>query len=1733
MMSHDDAELLLDENFIAMDESNPFDVEEEENNPYYAAPKYKKKNDFNFTSLWRKPKMGRRKTRSIGKKQDASDESSFDDISSSLMTRGKYVKDRESFGTVGSVHLSDFDEAKDTLPFLHFRPANSNTRTFLKERTVLNPKMVLTQAPAKRRETINQIKKDKSVVEKMDEEESRDIFKPMHNNNNTFDAFQILHKESPNKVKVEDETQKKQKEEEADDLCDKENFFQDPVYCGGLYQDHGPILSSLSEDTIHSDSVRGEQFLEDHFNENEVDPRHRWKASSKDIEEQEEGKWGFRCESNQNEVQRVKSIALMDASATIETSVRSFSDRLKLFQSKSTEPAQQFKFESSKPKSSIPIGNLRDPKVMKHEEEANKDPESTTVPDTSEIKNLASDVKKCENSVECDIDKPDEQVVDEEHQVSTSELKTNATTHSHNFKRNMISSRVERNYFKQQQTTTGTKSSYQPDSCKDTRGKKSFTLNSVRDNSKKVQSKVVDLSLIGTNENQVVVKDADRDGSASRTNNFVEPTSCSEKEKTDSMKEGKDSISNSLQNVSGLPGRSMSLYSTKYRSSSNSQESVSRFGCRQDSKSNRFENELVTEIDEVAKTESSVGVTHPLDIVGSNEVKDHTVPVTKQAPTESELNKHEIKIEKPRDSFRAATLRFGRKLDQSESRFSRKLVTNIQGGDTKQSKEEEENEKEKTKHTKLQNSDNVEDMTVASKIDQVGSIDSKRKSGASGAKKSFEPFTCEVQVDGRTTPSLNGARTNTIKLSGTSWKDRGSNLRKPSLNPPSEKTSLGYSAPLLETSTTISNGLDSTPLESENKKDSKRAAFDDSTANSSISSLTRESILPTSFAQQSASIFGVTLLKRRENRIENGSEQKELIRLNEKSIAAGVCADKPDGQDSMDDSQTTRAKSDVVEKELQENGKNEKQNIVSEAYRRRKISSSSISTCSVDREMKNETSQLKQEEGPPIVEHSISKRRTGSSRQPVKFNENDRVHSLEDEMQLDAPEPKVEPISLSRKVKTLSISDRLKMFEQATVRNQIGFNRESDDIQDTARSDSPKSVETSGSPSSDDLSTSTKRRSTESGIKSVDDDLKSQLGQVETSPNKNYRADDDDVDDDDIVGDRRKTLKSNRGTRGTSWLSQPKSYEVPIHVLDKSEVDNVDDDVNRLENRSKTMKSTHEEKNIAEHSEKFLKKPSPPRIAYSARRKFFENLDRKRVQSSMSRPLVKQIEPMPIDMKSHREHVIELHNHDTLRDSDGLPMLVTFEEDFMLKDNISTCLSASENRSVICKPDALLYSVSQKAISLMSAKAENKSTISFSKTRRDEDKETIRNNNLDQKWLLAQRLKLNREESSNTVTTTSHSQLRSRFAKRKVTNSEEDPMDDAQDEDDKDMGLSIEKQQANKFRTSDISQRASRFERKKITSGVCRESKYDEEAVVSTDIQDKNYVKCHYSIEDKEPTEKRTAPFHQSKYNRFNNDSQGVGDESRSSMNSIEKTKNNKNCAISSTRQFECNHFVRKNLVLEKRNETESNDLREREENTVDHVRNPDDEVPCINENTKSATEHEEILDKQKIPTNNSSQQIGSMSIRARRKFFESQCGKVGSTGRNKFEKEESTVQNNSRKSSVSIAKSEDSEMTPLVGASVVEQCEPLAHKIDSDSTYRRSDLQKRVSSVSTGTLDYSLPSSSSNSRSDLSCKRASSASTNTHGPSSTPIYRRGFSSKVIRSSTAGQDKKKSDLCCF
>lgn len=1575
-MANDDAALLLEENFIA-GESDPFDCMGDDNDPYTAEPKYKKNN---FTSLWRKPKIGRRKTRSIGKRRDSYDKP-FD--SSSLKTRGRYVKDRESFDTNVSVPLSDFDEAKDTLPFLHFRPGNSYTRTSVKEKTALNPKMFLSQAPSKRRESKSQTKKDKN-----DEDEWRDIFKPIHNNSNTFDAFQILPKESPSKVKSEDETPKKQKDEESDDIRDKENFFQDSIYCDNLYQDHGPILSSLSEDTLNSDSVRGEQFLEENFNGNEPDvyPSNKWKAFDDNVQGREDNALSFRDGSNQNEVQRLETIPSADASSTIETNVRSFSDRLKLFQSKATQPAEKSRYDSSMSNYSSLSNNLNNPKTT--DDEAVNDLESTMVPETPELENTVSDVEKCETATECDMPKVDEKVLNQVQVSNSPELKTSNTTHSHSIDRNMNPTRFERNYFAKLQKTTGskaTKSSGQPNAREDINDANRLSL------SKKipVKSKVVDLSLIESYKNRALDKNHEK--KASRTNS-VESTLSVAEEKEDPTEIGNQSRSSCVRNL-----RRLRSFSNSYRSSSISLETTSKFGARNlarhDTKSIGLSSESTPGIDEVTKTDTSKDVVHPLEINSSNDLKDTTTLVAKQASEESELNKHEIKNEKPRDSFRTATYRFGRKLEQSESKLGRKLSTTIQREENKEMSEKEDDGKEKVNH-----------------------------SGTHSTKKSFESWKSKVDISGKTAPFSNEVkRRSTIQSSDTKLKDE-----------------------------------DTVPLESENKTHPKHQASNDITTNTSISSLTCDSAQPSSFAQQSASMFGVTLSKTRKKRIDTDSTKKEDVKPVESCIAPGVCSGRLQCQNDLDDSQMTRAKSNVVEESLSENKTNDKQNVICEEYRQRKVSASSISLYSVDKKMGNGIARPKKEEGPSTAKHSFSNGKIGSSCQQVKLNENDGEELLASATQTDVSDSKAEPVASARRATAPSFSDRRKMFEQATTRNQIVFSSESDDCQDTARTGTPKSVDSSESPF-DDTSISTKRRSTESEIKIVDLGLHRQPRQSLNSHDTNYS------NCDDIIGDRRKTLKSNRGTMLTSGPFQ--RYGAPSHDLDQSVVSpknpkddendaGVDNGITTVEKESKALRSSKSE---VEKSEKSSKEPSPRKTSYSARRKFFENLDRKRVQAAMSRPLFKQNEPFSNNTNPYREHEIEFLKDDTLRDVNGLPMFVTVDEDFMLKDNISTCLSASEQRSVICKPDTLLYSVSQKAIALMSAKAENNSIVSVSKTARDGEKETIHNDS-NRKQFLAQGMKSNREESNADNTATRY-QLRSRFERKKATNGDEGivhgPSDDDKESNNKMTKESLHRPKYNGFvRKMADSEMRQELKRQQLGS---------EEVMVAHD------------------------------------DSVDVGDKSRPSVNSIGKLRN---------------RFVRKNLVSQTPTETESKDFRKQEQDNDNDAQNLDDRVRGLKEDSESVKEDKEMQAKpNNVEVEPVSQQIGSMSIKARRKFFESQLGKKSAVSTSNL--------CSSSNDEAKIRASEASDITPLVGENISEQNESVARNKDSESS---SYYQKRISSTSIGTLDYSLTSSSNVRPSDLG-KRISSASA--------PVYRKGFSSKAIRSTSVGQGKKNPDLRCF
>lgn len=1362
MMSSNDAERLLDENFIAMDDS--FDRLDENNGYFAESNKYKKKKDLNFTSLWRKPKIGRRKTRSVGKQLVDSYDMTINEYDMPVdddSKRGKVERDRESFDSFTSVPLSDFDNVKDNLAFLNLRSNNLNKTKSPKKN--LNPKMFLTQPPVNRRDIKNKFKKDRVTKKKVEEEESRDIFKSIHNTKNdvVFDAFQIIPKESLNKTKQKEDAGKKQKEEEADDLFDKENLPEESFYDGGLYQDHGPILSSLSEDTLHSDSIRGEQFLPDEME--------NWNPIlSPKFEELEKGSWEICGENNKMVVPQTEPVESISRPTKVETSARSFNDRLKLFQSKGTQPTEKVRSDpmKSKPISPKTTQLMEKYGVKAPETEVRDYPESAVVPKKSVPEKISSEQENCDKSSA--ISKPDEHVTAKVNEMAISKAKSYSVL--------PYKSHIGNNRFKEMRTNTGTKfstSSYLADNYKHNNETKNFSTDKVNDTPKKkilvpeserTQSKAVDLSMLETFRTQATIKSIERDTSISQQRNSTDPSLCSEKEV-----EKESSTSNRFQRMSELSTRSTRSYSSNYRSSLHSQKSTY---------SKPTEAESKPEIEKVTKFTSSEGLT-----VSSDQSKDHSNLV------EMETKNTETKKEKPTDSFMAARSRFGGKL-QHRNTLERKIVSSIRRTASK-----EENSEEKKETTDNSNLDNV---------------------SQSLGKKSFGSLSSEANAD-RTSISSTGTQKSTV---------RPSFIAKSSFDPTPKKTNVGYKKPSFETSMPSTNVLDARSLESENETGEKRETSNESTANTSISTLTCESAPPTSsFAQQSASIFGVTLSKRKK-RVESASESKKS-QATEKATAINVVAKKSDVNTVSDKLQTTNGVSDPVEKTL---SLKEKQNNLNDEGTRRKISTSSVSIHSVEMKKKNETSNPKQEEKPRVVEKATS---------------------------------------VPRKAKPSSIADRLKMFEKPKVTSQNVSDNDGDNTQDAVQSDSPKSVQSSESSSSFEVSSvATKRRDSDSGTISECSEVK----HVETSPHRKNvigKGTDD-------FGERRRTLKSIKGTTSTSSFSKPQQAS---RLFEKPEVHKKNDitfgNGNSLRNRlstlralksecrealksecreepqvevpQKPLKSENEAEIKVELTKKSVKseekaeskvelpgKPSkepsaPTRDAYSMRRKFFENLDRKRVLASMSRPLITQTESMSTSNKFQKEHEIEIIGDGILHENNDLPiMCVEFEEDFVLKDNISTCLSASENRSVVCKPDALLYSVSQRALGLMSQKAESSSLRSYGRTYREEDKGTIDNG-----------LKFNRFKSSGNIgSSSSNSELRNRFDRK---NNEKEVTDNAQEEN----------KQTNKFRTSEFSQRCNRFTGNKVTSEVRRQSNDDDD-----DTNDKKYES---SIEVKKSIEKSTT----------------------------------------------------------------------------------------------------------------------------------------------------------------------------------------------------------------------------------------------------------------------------------
>ncbi|MGK3760413.1 MAG: hypothetical protein ACI8RD_012730 [Bacillariaceae sp.] len=471
----------------------------------------------------------------------------------------------------------------------------------------------------------------------------------------------------------------------------------------------------------------------------------------------------------------------------------------------------------------------------------------------------------------------------------------------------------------------------------------------------------------------------------------------------------------------------------------------------------------------------------------------------------------------------------------------------------------------------------------------------------------------------------------------------------------------------------------------------------------------------TSDVQQRASKFGVTLVKRRNFNVKQ-------VAVNTGSTAAVVgSSGNMHYQNDMNQSTTTKLENVIIDKNLKEETNPDK--------------------------IKGGRTELGQ---PCVNSRSLSSvgSRIKSKKIPLPSNQPDISGVDSPNPQLHhIPDPRVEPVSPRKQFKSISISERMKMFERANTSNYANpmqsrkdiiqkkviasnLREEKDDI-DHACAESPNSIESSGSLSSEDPTVSTKRRNTISKIEPGDDDelkIQSESETLTSSiPTNNEDEDDGVVGDYDRNGNRRMTLKKgshmeSNGT-GLGFCKQKSSKQLPP--------------------------------------------PSPRRRVGH----FFENLGgTSREKPHFSRPHVKQNQVVPTNATSHEElEEAPSPYSDNLCETDGPPMFVTVEEDFMLKDNISTCLSASENRSVVCKPpDALLLSVSRKAMTLMSSDDGKKvPKISLSSTLNNATKEA---NHYDSKRRkqLSKTLIMHRHESKRTNENTTSQQYR-RCLERKAT----------------------------------------------------------------------------------------------------------------------------------------------------------------------------------------------------------------------------------------------------------------------------------------------------------------------------------------------------------------------------
>lgn len=1431
MMTDDDAGLFPIENFASFDS-----IEDEIHHHNSPVPKGKKKNDFNFTSLWRKPKLGLRKMKGIGKGQGANDRRS-DNPSSHKTTIGRYFKDRDSFETTGSIPLSDYDEAKDTFSFLDFRSkfsnheeegngVKSNTSRILKDRMALNPKMFLTPTPTKLEEAKRNIKTDHVVTGKSNKDESFDMF-------SNFDGFQTFSKESLNKPKLKDEGGIKEKEGESGDL-NKENFSKDSNYSDNLYYDHGPILSSLSEDTICSDSIRGERFLEDNFNENRIEsnPSSSWNAFNTD--ESERRIQAVCNSSNRNEECHDKVIPEVDPSVKIETKVRSFSDRLKLFQSKPTQPAEQATFGSTKQHSMISTRNIPESIKNPYECELAENIEDASFASISGIQTSASNLKKGESLIGTGSSEIESPIISGDNEVNNSQ-KSDEQTSPSKLCMDIVSCRAERRNSLQILPKKG-----------------ESALSSEKRNSER-------------NNFGVILSKSDH--------NKVEDASGSEKNETRETNGDKGLDQPSAVLITDESEDKLYLFAS---------EDTSRSDCPQN----------VSDVSSITMYSNS------------------TIPY-------QYASKFGVTVSKRRDS------KSKQELGRSEG----------------------------SEH-------------VASPIESA-TVD-KMKGPTLNVTIHNDPMAPELQES-----------TNNI--------EQNANLRE-------HEASLEICTRDQYVHMTTKNKNDEKLLKSDDEIDTIPDTLHSATVNTTVSSLNSSPATAT-FTQQSASIFGVTLSKTRNRSKKKAFRNKDVSSQRDvKAPLTAECSETPCVQNNTGNLQTMKVEFNDDCQDPQEHEKEEmKKNSVigGECEQSRKC----MSLNCVSGKTKNEFLQPEQEAETTQPEPRLTQTSTN------EMIQSENTEYTEDRTRSIPLNPEVELVCSPEKKKS-SLADRRKLFEREGISSRTSCNREYYNIESTACDKSPKSKEKSRSPSLGDRTVLTKRRSIRGMGETENDDLQISLRESTTAslnaydPNNN----DDHMDGvglgEDIGSNSRRTLQSaQKGGEGASERFKPNSEEVVSNHLDKSEISvhdhmddhseetEVDDDEDVLKNRRKTLKTVKKEKKVEGEilQSSPIKALSPTRAAYSFRQKFFENLDRSRAQkqSSMSRPFVENKQTIITD--SSRLKKQEIGSLQDVQDGENLPMFVTVEEDFLLKDNISTCLSASENRSVVCRPDALLYSVSQKAMALMTSKREKAPMISSSTARKNFDKETVLDDS-NQKRMASPNLILNRQESLKKTSTevSSESCDRSKVSSECCDESNaQKEVDVSKDENNSKIKFSIENRESNKKRTSTLSQQYNRFAKKKVLSEFCNESKAQKETANSEGTQDESGSQSKPLIENQEPNRMSTSA-HPQQYNRFARkkvsskfcneskaqketvDSEGTEDESGSPSKPLVENQE-PNIMSTSAHPQQYNRFARKKVLSEFCDESKAQKQTVSDEGTPE--KNDSSTKPLIerkesNEMNKAAPSH-------------------------------------------------------------------------------------------------------------------------------------------------------------------------------